>query len=77
MRRRAAAARRLPAVDGRHGDGLAARDPALTWPPTPRIPSTYGMTPDEIRHEAERLLSDGWQTWEIVVILAPPELVAA
>lgn len=76
LRRRAAAARRLPAVDGRHGDGLAARDPALTWPPAPRIPSTYGMTPDEIRREAERLLASGWASWEIVCTLVSPEQAA-
>jgi hypothetical protein len=76
LRRRADAARRHPALEGRHGDRLAAHDPALPWPPTPRTPSTYGLSPDEIRREAERLLASGWQTWEIVDTLAPPAMAA-
>lgn len=77
LRRRADAARRLPPVVGRHGPPLAAYDPALPWPPAPRTPSTYGMTPAELRREAGRLLSAGWLTWEIVAALAPPTEVAA
>ncbi len=77
LRRRADAARRLEPVDGRWGADLNALDPALPWPPAPRTPSTYGLSPDEIRHEAERLMRTGWQQWEIVATLARPEPVTA
>lgn len=77
LRRRADAAHRLEPVDGRWGERLAARDPALPWPPAPRSPSTYGMTPDEIRWHAADLMASGWQRYEIAAVLAPPGLVAA
>lgn len=77
LARRAAAARRFPPVDGRHGDRLAAHDPALNWPPTPRAPGTYGLTPDEIRREAQRLEALLWQDWEVREVIAAPGPVAA
>lgn len=77
LRRRADAARRLPALDGRHGGTLAALDPWLPWPPAPRSPGTYGLTTAELWHEAERLLDAGWQRWELRVVLARPEPVDA
>ncbi len=77
LRRRADAAHRLEPLAGRWGERLAAHDPSLTWPPAPRSPSTFGMTPVEIRHEAERLLSAGWQRWEVRATLARPEMAAA
>jgi len=77
QRRRHAAALRLEPLAGRHGGTLAAYDPWLPWPPAPRTPSTFGMTPDEIRAEAERLLAAGWSRSEVRAVLAPPEPVAA
>ncbi len=49
LRSRAAAAGRLPALPGRWGRSIAARDPLLPWPPEPRQPSTYGLTDVELR----------------------------
>jgi len=76
LRGRADAARRHPPLDGRHGRVLAAFDPALSWPPAPRLPSTYGMTDDERRCYAAYLMESGWLTWEIVRTLAPPAMAA-
>lgn len=75
LRRRAAAARRLEPLDSRHGLDLGARDPIASWP-TRCGPSTYGMTPGEIRREAERMLAGGWASWEIVCTLVSPEQAA-
>jgi len=77
LRRRADAARRLEPVDGRHGPDLGARDPVACWPPASRGPSTYGLSSDERRHEAERLLAAGWAGWEVVAVLVDPEAAAA
>lgn len=77
LRRRAVAARRLPALDGRHGGTLAALDPALTWPPAPRTPSTYSLSDDERRDYARALIASGWDSWEVRQVLAAPEPVAA
>ncbi len=77
LRVRAAAARRLPALLDRHGSSLAARDPLLPWPSEPRQPSTFGLTATELRHEAARLLASGWQVYEVVAVLAPPETASA
>ena len=74
MRNRVAAAVRLPPLPGRHGRTLAAYDPDLTWPPAPRSPSTYGLSPDERRHEAERLLASGWAGHEVARVLVSPEV---
>jgi len=76
QRRRHAAARRLEPLDGRCGPDLGSRDPLATWP-TRRGPSTFSLTPDERRHYASALVAGGWQRWEIVATLAPPETVAA
>jgi hypothetical protein len=75
LRRRADAARRLEPVEGRHGPHLGARDPAACWP-SQRGPSTFGMTDDERRCYAAYLIEGGWQQWEIVATLTPPELAA-
>lgn len=77
LRRRADAAYRLEPLEGRYGQCLAAHDPALDWPPAPRTPSTYGMTPDERRCYAKRLMAKGWQAWEVRAVLVDPERVAA
>ncbi len=69
-------ARRLPALPGRWGRSLAARDPLLPWPAV-RQPSTFGLTATELRHEAQRLLAAGWQVHEVVAVLAAPEADAA
>lgn len=76
LRRRADAARRLGSIDGRHGGLLAALDPALTWPPAPRQPSTFGLAPDERRREVERMVATGWYRWEIVAVLVSPTVAA-
>lgn len=74
--RRATAARRLEPLDGRYGPDLGARDPLESWPPAPRTPGRYGLTDDELRAEADRLLASGWASWEIVATLARPEVAA-
>ena len=71
------AARRCPPIEGRFGPTLAARDPALTFPPLGLMPSTYGMTANELRAEAHRLLEAGWKAWEIPEVLLAPSEVAA
>ncbi len=73
---RGAAARRLPAIAARHGSGLAAHDPLLPWPDSPRAPSTFGLTDDERRREAVRLLAIGWARWEVAAVLAAPKSAA-
>lgn len=75
LRRRADAARRLPPLEGRHGPDLGARDPLASWP-TGREPSTFGLTGDELRAEAERLVASGWGCWEIRATLVRPEVAA-
>ncbi len=77
LRSRAVAARRLPVVPGRWGRSLAARDPLLPWPSEPRQPSTFSLTATELRLEAARLLASGWQVYEVVAVLAPPERASA
>ncbi len=73
---RAAAARRLPALPGRWGLSLAARDPLLPWPAA-RQPSTFSLTASELRHEAQRLLESGWAVHEVLQVLSAPEACAA
>ncbi len=76
LRSRADAAHRLPALPGRWGRSLAARDPLLPWP-TVRQPSTFSLTATELRHEAQRLLESGWAVHEVLQVLATPEACAA
>jgi hypothetical protein len=59
---RKAAAWRLPPY--RNLVGLAGRDP-LAWE-WRREPSTFGLEPDELIAEAERVAGEGWSDSEIV-----------
>ncbi len=68
---RAAAARRLPALPGRTGADLAARDPLLA-PPGTRAPCSYSLTDREIRREAARLRAPGWTAGEVCARLTRP-----
>jgi hypothetical protein len=74
---RRAAARRLEPLDGRWGADLGARDPLASWPPAPRTPGRYGLTDDELRAEADRLLASGWLVSEIRATLVRPQAAAA
>jgi len=77
LRRRADAAHRLEPLEGRRGADPGARDPALTWPPAPRTPSTFGLSDNELRSHAKDLVASGWSTQEIQQVLSRPEPVAA
>lgn len=56
-RRRAASWRLVPLADGR-------RDP-VDPVPSPRRPSSFGLTPAEVRYEASRCRTAGWLVWEV------------
>ncbi len=74
--RRTSAARRLPALPGRCGPDLAAHDPLLPWSTTRRRPCTFGLTDNERRREAVRLLASGWAAWEVTAVLTAPKSAA-
>jgi hypothetical protein len=76
LHKRAAAARRCPPLPGRHGSSLAVHDGYLPWPPGPRKPSTFSLTPMERRREAERLLASGWESWEVALVFVPADVAA-
>lgn len=62
-RRRSAAKRCAPLASG-------ARDP---WTPGyTRRPSTFGLTPDEVRNHALDLFADGWPIDQIRLVLDIP-----
>lgn len=62
--RRHAAALRLPALDCGHHDPLDCHHDG------PDVPGTLGLTPAELRAEANRLaLGCGWQIWEVLARL--------
>lgn len=69
VRHRRHAALRLPPLPG---TGL--RDPLLEQLERPREPSTFGLTDRELTCEARRLLSLGWEPWEIESTLLLPHL---
>jgi hypothetical protein len=62
VRRRRAASRRLPALCCGH------RDPA-DCPVRPPGPSTFSLSPDELRRHANNLAASGWQLDEITAVL--------
>lgn len=62
LRRRTAALRTPPLPCGQH------RDPLLCEA-APPAPSTYGLTPGELRAEADRLTARGWSVAEITARL--------
>ncbi len=76
LSRRTSAARSLPALPGRFGPDLAARNPLLPWSAIRRQPCTFSLTDDERRREAVRLHASGWTAWEVAAVLAAPKSVA-
>lgn len=69
LRRRQDTARRLPAMPCGH------RDPLIHL--VTGGPSSYGMTPAELRRYARALWRAGWLRWEIAAALDVEELAAA
>ncbi|MFI1422749.1 hypothetical protein ACH4VX_33225 [Streptomyces sp. NPDC020731] len=69
-RRHAAAARTAPLPCGAH------RDPEL-HEVAPAAPSTYGLTPGELRAEADRLTARGWSVAEVAARLNLREVAPA
>jgi hypothetical protein len=40
--------------------------------PAPRRPGTYGLSPEDVRAEGNRLVAAGWDVAEVVQVLALP-----
>ncbi|MGW7715176.1 hypothetical protein ACWGKK_12765 [Streptomyces chartreusis] len=74
LRRRRHAAQRCAPLDCGHRDPLDCIPASCGVPPDDEPkpePSTFGLTPEQLRAEANRLVTDeGWQLWEIATRLA-------
>ena len=42
------------------------------YPPEPRRPSTFGLSPEDVRAEFDRLVASGWTPGEVGAVLAVP-----
>ena len=40
------------------------------YPPAPRRPSTFGLSPEDVRAEFDRLVASGWTPGEVRAVLA-------